>query len=109
MGDEQLALDNQVLNLNISDVSAANPMKLSNRNVISYIKEEDANQPIRPLYEIEAGIMVSLDGKNSYYSKLDPQLVASGAVCAPGITATSRWNITRYDKMGQIVNCAMPY
>lgn len=54
-----------------------------------------------PLYQVEAGGMVSLDGQNSYYDTLNPSELQQGAMCSPGETATSNIRVLRRDRLGQ--------
>lgn len=101
MGNETLLLDNQMLNVNIDPKTRPEPLSLRYKNTISYIKDEEAERQMAPLYQVEAGVMVSLDTTKSYFSTLNPDDVQSGAFCAPGVTATEDLNVVRSDEFGQ--------
>ncbi len=101
MANEMLLLDNQLLNMNLTPENLKEPLKVRYKNVVSFIKEKDSGENMIPLYQVEAGGMVSLDGQNSYYDTLNPSELQQGAMCSPGETATSNIRVLRRDRLGQ--------
>jgi hypothetical protein len=78
--DEPLLLNTQVVNHNVE-----NPrLKVRQKVTVTFARQRDLEKPMKPLYQAQALVMVSVDGHETYVGTDDPSAAQHGASCAVG-------------------------
>lgn len=78
--DEPLLLNTQVVNHNVENAR----LKVRQKVTVEFARDRDLEQPMKPLYQAQALVMVSVDGHEAYVGTDDPSAAQHGASCAVG-------------------------
>ncbi len=81
--DEPLLLSNQVVNHNVENAR----LKVRQKVTVRFARDSDLDQPMKPLYQAQAMVMVSLEGHEAYVGTQDPSTLQHGASCIAGEAA----------------------
>ncbi len=81
--DEPLLLSSQVVNHNVEDAR----LKVRQKITVQFARDSDLGQPMKPLYQAQAMVMVSLEGHEAYVGTQDPSAGQHGASCIVGEAA----------------------
>lgn len=81
--DEPLLLSSQVVNHNVENAR----LKVRQKITVQFARDSDLDQPMKPLYQAQAMVMVSLEGHEAYVGTQDPSAQLHGASCIVGEAA----------------------
>jgi len=81
--DEPLLLSNQVVNHNVENAR----LKVRQKVTVQFARDRDLPRPMKPLYQAQAMVMVSLEGHEAYVGTQDPSTLQHGASCIAGEAA----------------------
>jgi len=95
--DEGIFLTTQVLNHNIENAD----ISVRHRVEIDVVRDEDLEEPLKPLYASAVTIMASLGDTDAYYAVKDPDAVHQGSSCEVGTTPDTIKEHVYTDELGQ--------
>ena len=81
--DEPLLLSSQVVNHNVENAR----LKVRQKITVQFARDSDLDQPMKPLFQAQAMVMVSLEGHEAYVGTQDPSEQLHGASCIVGEAA----------------------
>jgi hypothetical protein len=81
--DEPLLLSNQVVNHNVEDAR----LKVRQKVTVEFVRDAHRQAPMKPLFQAQALVMVSLEGHEAYVGTEDPSDPQHGASCIAGEAA----------------------
>jgi hypothetical protein len=81
--DEPLLLNNQVVNHNVENAR----LKVRQKVTVHFARDSDLGRPMKPLFQAQAMVMVSLEGHEAYVGTQDPSAEEHGASCIAGEAA----------------------
>ena len=82
--NEPISLTTQVLNHNIDAADLEKPLKVRHKLAIDFVRDSDLPAGLRPLYQAQIYVVVSIDGYNAYVGTLRPTDEQKGSSCLPG-------------------------
>jgi hypothetical protein len=85
---QPLYVTSQVLNHNLAPEALEPPLQVRHRGRLTWARDAELAQPMRPLYAAGLSVMVSLGDTQAYFDTLTPGETEHGSSCAPGIAAT---------------------
>jgi len=94
LSTEKLTLDTQVLNLNPQPET----FEVQHRTTIEYVRDDELDEPMRPLFQRAAQGMVALDGEPGYFGLDDPDPEEHGPGCMVGTSAGGRILTDRFGR-----------
>ena len=81
--DEALLVSTQVVNQNVEDAS----LKVRQKIGIDFVRDRDVRDPMKPLFQAQAAVMVSLEGHEAYVGTKSPTAAQHEASCLAGEAA----------------------